>query len=329
MKNDIDVVIIGLNIQSTLQQCIESVMKANYKKGNLHLIYVDGGSIDNSISIAKTYSEVKTIELDWENPSPGLGRNVGWRAGNSPFVQFLDGDTQMDSEWLNRAVEAIENPNIAAVRGYRKELYPERSIYNWIIDQEWNDKPGEIDAFGGDVLIRREVLETTEGYNEDLIGGEDPELSLRVRESGWKILQLDMPMTSHDLAMTSLKQYWKRAYRTGYGFAVVSALHPKSQFWKSEMFRVKIRGGLVVLLFLCGILFNFYLWVPALLILLYPRLFSVQRLKTQKDLSQKEAIFYAWHCSVVVIPQFFGVLRYYVGDLLKLPLRNKPSKILG
>jgi GT2 family glycosyltransferase len=214
---DVDCVIIGVNAESTLEACIRSVFQNRYTAGKINVYYVDGGSTDRSVESARGFEGVHIIEIFPDYPTPGLGRNAGWTQGSAPLVQFLDSDTILDHHWLTKAAEAM-GQGIGAVRGNREEINPEASVYNWIGNLEWNAPPGECEAFGGDVLIRRSILEETGGYDEILVGGEDPELSRRVRLKGWKIIQLDEPMTRHDLAMTTWRQYWKRAYRTGYAY---------------------------------------------------------------------------------------------------------------
>lgn len=230
----------------------------------------------------------------------------------------------MDPDWLDKAVQVFTHSKVAAVRGNRVELFPEKSLYNKLGNLEWNEKPGECSAFGGDVLILRDILQKTNGYNEDMIAGEDPELSLRIRQSGGKIVQLDVLMTRHDLAMTSFKKYWKRAYRSGYGFAYLISLHPRpSNFWRRELMRIIVRGGLGLLLILLGVIYHWFFVIPGFILLLYPRLFKVKALAKSLYLNYHDAVVYSWHCSFVVIPQLFGVIRYYLGVLFGWPLRIK------
>lgn len=330
----IDCVIIGVNAAATLARCLDSVLQSHYPGERLQLYYVDGGSTDDSLTIAGQYPQVQVIALQPRYPTPGLGRNAGWRRGRAPLVQFLDSDTILHPDWLVRASAAMQD-GVGAVCGRRQELYPEATVFNYIADLEWNGPPGESEAFGGDVLIRREVLAQTGGYDEDLVGGEDPELSQRVRQLGYKIIQLDVPMTSHDIAMTRLSQYWRRAYRTGYGFAAVTHRHLRSAkgFWAREVIRVAIRGGGSLGLLLLGLVGSWWTpwwllsWLPATGLLCYPRLRSVPRLAAEKRLPLDKARLYAWHCSVVVIPEFLGVGRYILGVLTGRPLRNRPRQL--
>ncbi len=324
----IDCVIIGVNASATLEKCLASVLRSAYD-GNVNVFYVDGGSVDDSVERARAVGDVQVIELDTEFPTPGLGRNQGWRKGTAPYVQFLDSDTVLDKHWFSTALQAMFVTNAGAVRGRRKESNPENSVYNWIADHEWNAPPGPCNMFGGDVLIRREALEATGGYDETLVAGEDPELSQRVQLKGYEIVQLDAPMTLHDLGMTTMAQYLKRAYRTGYGFAAVGMRAERLEgFWQTELKRILVRGGGAMTLAAVGCLglLNpgfFAAWPLALLLLLRPRLLRVPYFQDSKGLNRRDAQRYAWHCSLVVVPEFFGMLRYAVGKLFGRPLRNR------
>ena len=340
-QEEIDCIIIGVNCEKTLERCIRSIFSGSYPDQKFHIIYSDGGSTDRSVAIAHSFSQVNVIQLKPEYPTPGLGRNAGWKAGRSPYVQFLDSDTILDPEWMNNAIHAMKNPAVGAVRGYRKELHPERSFFNWIGDLEWNAKPGECESFGGDVLIRRTALETTGGYDEELVGGEDPELSWRISRNGWKLLMLDALMTSHDLAMLKSSQYLKRSFRSGYAFAAVQSRVSKSgsNFWKADQRRIFLKGGGFFIFSSAGLLlltqqlnfltvaFSLVSFMAGIAMLLSPRLFKIEKFMRENNLTRVEAKKYAWHCSFVVIPQLFGIIRFYIGRLFNNPLKNKRSTL--
>jgi len=90
---------------------------------------------------------------------------------------------------------------------------------------EWNGPIGEVEECGGDVLFRSGVFLELGGFNPRMIAGEEPELCVRVRGAGYKVLRLGDPMAVHDAAITRFAQWWKRMVRGGYAFAQATTLH--------------------------------------------------------------------------------------------------------
>lgn len=321
----IDVVIIGLNSARTLEACIESVQASRYPNKNVAVIYVDGGSKDDSLAIARSLG-CACIEVDNAAPAPGRQRNAGWTKGQARYVQFMDSDTILDPEWLTKAVAAFGDATIGAVCGEVHELHPEASVFNWIGDLEWNAPPGDVAMFGGNVLVSRDALERTEGFDPSLIGGEDPELAYRIRRCGFRIVRLAEPMVLHDLAMRSIRHYWRRAFRSGHAFAEVHDRH--DDFWKTDVERIAARClpflvGIAALPFAALSPWAILGTLAGSAILLRPRLFLVGKFQENLSLDRRGARIYAWHASFVVVPQFFGMLRFYLGKLISRPLTNR------
>jgi len=66
------------------------------------------------------------------------------------------------------------------------------------------------------------------GFAPDLIAGEEPELCVRLRRAGWKILRIDVEMSLHDAAMTRFSQWWRRMQRAGHAYAEGALRHGRS-----------------------------------------------------------------------------------------------------
>jgi GT2 family glycosyltransferase len=231
-------VVIGRNEGDRLKQCIRSL------SGATPLVYVDSGSTDGSAAWARA-DGVTVVELDMTVLfTAARARNAGLHrlkeiAPDTAFVQFIDGDCELRPDWPAQALAFLQaHPDVAAACGRRRERFPERSIYNWLCDLEWDGPAGESRAFGGDVMIRAAALEAVGGYRDSLIAGEEPELCVRLRAAGWRIWRLDAEMTLHDAAMTRLSQWWRRMLRSGYAFAEGAHLHgakPEQHFvWEAR-----------------------------------------------------------------------------------------------
>jgi GT2 family glycosyltransferase len=219
------IVVVGRNEGERLKRCLKSFPAATA------IIYVDSGSTDGSAQWARKFG-ASVVDLDMSLPfTAARARNAGFRrlrelAPDVCYVQFVDGDCELVEGWMEQASSFLDlHADAAAVCGLLRERYPDRSVYNWLCDREWNGRPGDVRAFGGIVMIRADALEASGGFREDMIAGEEPELGVRLRAAGWRLRRLDAEMALHDAAMTRFRQWWRRAYRTGYAFAHGAHLH--------------------------------------------------------------------------------------------------------
>ena len=239
----VSVVIIGRNEGKRLDDCLNSVYAVAPEGFGMEVIYVDSASLDGSPERAREFG-AKVIEVQPERPSAALGRNAGWRAARGEFVLFLDADTILEPRFIARALAAMRSPDIAVVWGHRRERFPEQSLYVRVLDLDWVYPPGESEFCGGDALMRREALERVEGFDDTLIAGEEPELCRRLREHGYRILHVDVPMTGHDLAINQFSAYWRRALRAGHAYAEISYRYRNTldPLWSRDARRNFIRG---------------------------------------------------------------------------------------
>jgi GT2 family glycosyltransferase len=237
-------------------------------------------------------------------------------APESPYVQFLDGDCELRDGWIEAASAALDaDDRLAVVCGRRREKFPDASVWNRLIDDEWDTPIGPARACGGDALIRRAAL-AQERFDPSVIAGEEPEMCYRMRKNGWRIERLDAEMTLHDAALTSLLQVWKRAERAGHAYAEGAAMHGK----KPERFCVaKVRMlwawaalFLITLLSLFALILAPSPWsvgLTASLLLIWP--LQVLRLRVQMGVSWEKAIFLTFS----KLPEAKGMLSYWAHRL--------------
>ncbi len=140
------------------------------------------------------------------------------------LVQFVDGDCEIVTGWLERAAQYCRSHEICAiVCGRVRERYPERTIYNRLCDMEWDTPIGLASWCGGIFLMRTSAFRQLDGFCADMIAGEEPELCSRVLRSGWQIMRLDAEMSIHDAAITRFGQWWRRQVRSGHAAAELTS----------------------------------------------------------------------------------------------------------
>ena len=173
---------------------------------DLDLFVVDSGSIDHTVDeVRSLFPRVRIIET---------GHNVGFaegcNRGLSPpvpeIVAFVNPDTWSDTEWLARAVMDLDANSKAGAIQPRIMLRDNRTklnsrgnegnilFFGWPegYGEECQD-PGAIRRIsfpsGCAVLLRREVLEATKGFDPlYFMYGEDLDLGIRTYLLGWDVL---------------------------------------------------------------------------------------------------------------------------------------------
>ena len=232
----VDAVVIGRNEGARLVACLASLTGQVRR-----VIYVDSGSTDGSAAAAAA-AGAEVVALDTDRPfTAARARNAGLaRLQGNGFVQFLDGDCELRSGWIAAARAAMAaHPAAAVICGRRRELFPEASVWNRLIDREWDTPVGRARACGGDALMPLAALRAVGGFRDDLIAGEEPELCLRLIRAGGEVWRIDAEMTLHDAGMTRLDQWWRRSLRAGHAFAEGAALHGTGpeRHWLREVWR--------------------------------------------------------------------------------------------
>ncbi|NET39039.1 MAG: glycosyltransferase [Cyanothece sp. SIO1E1] len=314
----IGLVAIGRNEGQRLRQCLLSAL------GKVaQIVYVDSGSTDGSVEMAQSLG-VNVVELDLATPfTAARARNAGFEHllqvnPQIEFVQFVDGDCEVVETWLEQAQVALQTqPQMAVVCGRRRERAPEKSIYNLLCDIEWDTPVGEARACGGDAMMLVEAVQQVGGFNPSLIAGEEPELCVRLRQQGWKILRLDAEMTLHDAQMTHFSQWWQRSLRAGHAYAEGAWLHgsPPERHWVKESRSIWLWG-----LFMPSLALSMAHLTHGLSLSLlsgYPLMaYRIYRYMQNRGFNRKQSGIYALACTLGKFPNLMGQFKFHWHRLL-------------
>lgn len=163
-KEKISVIIPVFNGEKFLAEAIDSVISQTYKA--YEIIIVDDGSNDDTVSIAKSYSEIDYYYQKNEGVSSAL--NLGLSKIKGDFISFLDADDIWVENKLEKQIEFLrEHPKSEGVFAYHQRFYKKPS--EELTEAEKSDTkrvlPGH---FKGTLLIRKDSFFRVGLFNTSL-----------------------------------------------------------------------------------------------------------------------------------------------------------------
>ncbi|MBE5805348.1 MAG: glycosyltransferase family 2 protein [Clostridiales bacterium] len=111
MSNKIlSISVASYNVEKFIEQAIESYLDCNCKD-KLEVLIVNDGSVDNTETIAKKYSEqypdiIRIINQ--KNAGPGSTVNTGLKNANGKYFRMIDGDDWIKSDEMDTYIDFLE-----------------------------------------------------------------------------------------------------------------------------------------------------------------------------------------------------------------------------
>lgn len=307
---EISFVVIGYNEGVHLRAALRSVKQCALHDDRYELIYVDGGSTDGSLQVARDMGADQILGGDRRRRA-AENRNLGLAAARGDFVQFLDGDMEMHPAWPETAMKLLqEKPEVACVFGELEEK--RNNVFYEALQLDW-EMPEGISLFcGGAAMWRREVLQQLGGFPEDVAYGEEPYVCWRCRrEQKMQIWHLHRRMALHDLAYTGPLDYWKRNVRVGLAYAEISqrCASGSDKFWSAEVSN-NLRWGAGLTLALLAVLFAGGFIKMVALVALLVIIGRKTRQTMQRGESLEVSLIYAVHTYLCKLGIAWGIVKH-------------------
>src|SRR3989344_2256511 len=106
MRVLVSIIIVNWNARENLQECLSALFKISYK--NYEVILVDNGSKDDSVKFVKSnYPDIKIVESG-KNLGFAGGNNLGFKQARGKYVLFLNNDTIVTKDFLEKLVDFME-----------------------------------------------------------------------------------------------------------------------------------------------------------------------------------------------------------------------------
>jgi GT2 family glycosyltransferase len=218
-----------------LERLLPSLARQTH--ADLHVVIVDNGSRDDSVSWLRTnWPEVEIVALPANvGITPAL--NICARAGHEDLVLLLNNDTELEPACVAELIAALQrHPTSAAAVPKLLDMHSRDVIdgtgdtYAWMghanrrghgmLDRGQFDQPAEVfGACGGAALYRRSALEEIGPFDERFFAMyEDVDWSFRAQLRGWSTVYVPTAVAYHAGSATvgavsnfSLYHNWRNA----------------------------------------------------------------------------------------------------------------------
>jgi len=183
----LSLIIPALNEEDYIGLLLSSLTEQTYT--NFEVIVVDGRSIDHTINVVSSFQEKlpKLTTLIADKRNPGYQRNIGARQSIHPLIVFLDADVIAPPQFLEEVVSRMQKRGadiatcwcIPAETGQKDKVFLFLhnigigfSKYIWPI------------GWGANMVIKRDLFERLDGFDERIAVGEDQDLYQRAVKKG-------------------------------------------------------------------------------------------------------------------------------------------------
>lgn len=211
-----------------------------YLNEERELVIVDDGSVDNTREIitSLTYDVPNLVLHRIPNSGRSIARNVGANSARGEWIVFLDDDIEINPEFLSRH-EAIKEkfPDSWVTGTIRQKIeniphadflrFRSRLDYDRAQCRADTFDLIEVDSFSTQQLcVRTDLFRKVGGFHEGLRDCEDFELSVRVRDLGYKIFHDTKNVVFHR-DFSTFEKFIKRQLEYREGRNLLAAAHPE------------------------------------------------------------------------------------------------------
>jgi len=212
----LDIVIVNWNSGEFLNNCLTSIEKSNLKDLLINIIVVDNDSSDDSLNRISPNVKYNLIKQN-ENSGFAKACNVGLLQSSSKYILFLNPDTEVRENTIQKAVNRMQNNEIISVLGVKhfdengniapscsrfpklryyfydmiglSKLYPQIFHHaTLMLDMDSSKSAFVNEVMGAFFFCRKSVLDRVGGFDERFfVYYEELDLSYRIIKNGGNI----------------------------------------------------------------------------------------------------------------------------------------------
>jgi cellulose synthase/poly-beta-1,6-N-acetylglucosamine synthase-like glycosyltransferase len=211
--------------ESTIGECIDALLAADYPADRREILIVDNGSTDG------TAAQIQSRPVRYlREPLPGVSnaRNRGIAESTGEILSFIDADCLVEPQWLAELVRPFEDPEVGAVAGDLQhvsattaaERQAARLLGNW---QQFAFNSNPAYPITANAAYRRDVIDRIGPFDPHMTRAQDVELGLRFQERSGRRLAFAERATARHRNRTTQLGFFRQQLGWAYGAGLVGA----------------------------------------------------------------------------------------------------------
>jgi cellulose synthase/poly-beta-1,6-N-acetylglucosamine synthase-like glycosyltransferase len=211
--------------ESTIGECIDALLAADYPADRREILIVDNGSTDG------TAAQIQSRPVRYlREPLLGVSnaRNRGIAESTGEILSFIDADCLVEPQWLAELVRPFEDPEVGAVAGDLQhvsattaaERQAARLLGNW---QQFAFNSNPAYPITANAAYRRDVIDRIGPFDPHMTRAQDVELGLRFQERSGRRLAFAERATARHRNRTTQLGFFRQQLGWAYGAGLVGA----------------------------------------------------------------------------------------------------------
>lgn len=215
-----------MNEESTIQECINSLLQQNYPSECIEILVIDGGSTDKTHDILNSYGD-----RIWWTSDPSLNkpqaRNLGLQQAHGEYIFNYNGHVVAREDLVSTVINKFANrPDVDAVGYSNLTMNTDKlgkkigQLYQGIMAGGGTDTFKQNAIYQFDKIVdhvpfvcyKKHVVDAVGWFDNSLQYGQDHNYNIRLNKQGYKLLYTSDTVVYHQKPTSLKKLFFKMFY---------------------------------------------------------------------------------------------------------------------